>query len=74
MVTIVTLGYGDIIPKSEIARSLVIIESIVGIGWITVIFAAVLAHLQPRFSVIAKIQREQAEEVKREEARKNSTG
>lgn len=58
IVTIVTLGYGDITPKSELARVLVIIETVLGVGWITVIFAAVMSHLQPKFSEISNFERE----------------
>lgn len=56
-VTLTTLGYGDISPKSGIARGLVILEVVLGVGWITVIFAAVTAYLQSKFSEIAKDQK-----------------
>lgn len=54
VVTLATLGYGDITPKSAIARGLVVSEIVLGIGWITVIFAVVMSHLQPKFAEIAK--------------------
>lgn len=56
VVTIATLGYGDITPKSGLTRALVSFEVALGVGWITVVFAAVMSHLQPRFAEIAKRQ------------------
>jgi uncharacterized membrane protein len=54
VVTLATLGYGDITPKSGVARALVLSEVVLGVGWITVVFAAVMAHLQPRLAEVAK--------------------
>lgn len=51
-VTIATVGYGDILPLSKVSRILVIAEVIIGIGWITVVFAAITAYLQKPFSEI----------------------
>lgn len=53
VITIGTLGYGDITPQSPLARALAISEVVIGIGWITVVFAAVISHLQPRLTDIA---------------------
>jgi hypothetical protein len=53
-VTIATLGYGDITPASSGAKVVTCVEVIMGIGWITVGFAGVLAHLQPRFVMLAE--------------------
>ena len=64
LVTIATIGYGDITPVSGTARGLVGAEVVLGIGWVTIIFAAVLSHLQPRFAEIAERQREEAEKLK----------
>jgi hypothetical protein len=61
IVTIATLGYGDITPKSGLARSLTSLEVAVGVGWITIVFAAVMAHLQPRLAKIARIRNEAGE-------------
>ena len=60
-VTLATLGYGDITPKSEIARGLAILEVVVGTGWVIVIFAAIIANLQSKFSEIAANQLRQTE-------------
>lgn len=51
-VTIATVGYGDILPLSKFSRILVVAEVIIGIGWITVVFAAITAYLQKPFSEI----------------------
>jgi hypothetical protein len=56
IVTITTLGYGDITPASSMTRILASIEVILGIGWITIMFAVILVHLQPRFVEIVKKQ------------------
>jgi len=53
-VTIATLGYGDITPKSALTRALVLSEVVLGVGWITVVFAAVMSHLQPRLAEVAR--------------------
>jgi voltage-gated potassium channel Kch len=53
-VTIATVGYGDIVPLSPLARGLVVAEVVLGVGWITVGFAAVLAFLQKRFHQISR--------------------
>jgi hypothetical protein len=69
VITIGTLGYGDITPQSPLARALAISEVVVGIGWITVVFAAVISHLQPRLIDIAtqrNIQLKEMEEAKNE--------
>lgn len=46
LVTATTLGYGDIVPVTPAARVVVCIEVLLGIGWITVVFAAVVARLR----------------------------
>ena len=40
LVTATTVGYGDIVPKSALARSLAGLESIVSLAWTLVVFAA----------------------------------
>ncbi|MGA9071836.1 MAG: potassium channel family protein [Terracidiphilus sp.] len=40
LITATTIGYGDIVPKSEFARSLASVESIVSLAWTLVVFAA----------------------------------
>jgi hypothetical protein len=60
--TITTLGYATIAPVSVTVRILVSIELMLGIGWITVFFAVLIAYLQPRFERIAREQQEEQEE------------
>jgi uncharacterized membrane protein len=48
VVTAATLGYGDIKPVTGLARSLACVEVAIGIGWITIVFAAVQAVIQTR--------------------------
>lgn len=57
IVTIATLGYGDITPSSGLAKGLASAEVILGLGWITVVFAAIVARLQPRFADIYQRQK-----------------
>jgi voltage-gated potassium channel Kch len=57
IVTISTLGYGDVAPASKTTKALVCLEVITGVGWMTVVFATVLARLQPRFDAIVKQSR-----------------
>ena len=56
LVTIATLGSGDITPSSDVTKWLIFAEVIAGFSWITVVFAAVIAHLSPRFTKIAERQ------------------
>jgi hypothetical protein len=58
IVTICTLGYGDISPQSGMTKAMAAVEVILGIGWVTVVFGAVVAYLQPHFTDIAKQQSE----------------
>jgi len=60
--TITTLGYATVAPASPAVRILLSIELMLGIGWITVFFAVLIAYLQPRFERIAKEQEEAQEE------------
>jgi hypothetical protein len=58
IVTISTLGYGDIVPASIFSKQLVGLETTLGIGWTTIVFATVFAHMQPRFAAIASQRRD----------------
>lgn len=66
VITIGTLGYGDITPASPLARTLAVSEVVVGIGWITVVFAAVMSHLQPRLTDIAARRHARLKEMEEE--------
>lgn len=54
MVTISTLGYGEITPKSGLTKTLAMGEVLLGLGWMTVVFALVLARYQEELLLIAK--------------------
>ncbi len=43
LTTLATVGYGDITPTSSLARCLAGAETLVGIGWTTVVLAAVVS-------------------------------
>lgn len=45
IVTIATLGYGDVFPKSTIARGTAMTEVLLGVAWVTVVLAATVARL-----------------------------
>lgn len=66
VITIGTLGYGDITPTSPLARALAVFEVVVGIGWITVVFAAVMSHLQPRLTDVAARRHARLQEIEEE--------
>jgi voltage-gated potassium channel len=42
-VTIATLGYGDIVPKSELAQSLAIVEAVGGQMYLAVLIARLVS-------------------------------
>ena len=42
-----TVGYSDVLPVSDIARTLTATEALLGVGWTTVVFAAIVSNLQP---------------------------
>lgn len=52
LVTAATVGFGDVVPESQVARVACSLEVIVGLAWITVVFAAVVAWAQPRFAAL----------------------
>jgi len=66
VITIGTLGYGDITPASPLARALAVCEVVIGIGWITVVFAAVMSHLQPRLTDVAAQRNARLKEIEEE--------
>ncbi|ADE55999.1 Ion transport 2 domain protein [Coraliomargarita akajimensis DSM 45221] len=47
-VTLTTLGYGDILPLSEMARTLAAIEAVTGVMFGAIVVAALVANLKPR--------------------------
>ena len=55
VVTITTLGYGDIHPLSTRARILACLEVVLGVGWLTIVFG-VIAAIAPR--LLARVERD----------------
>jgi hypothetical protein len=53
MMTISTQGYSDLKPQSLLAQALVSVETLLGIAWTVVVFAAIIAYLEPRFARIS---------------------
>jgi hypothetical protein len=50
LMTITSLGYGGVEAASAPTRLLVSLEVLIGIGWMVIVFAAVVAYLEGRFS------------------------
>ena len=47
-VTLLTIGYGDILPVSPAARTLVVLEGLVGMAFTTVLLAVLVAKAMGR--------------------------
>jgi len=54
VVTMSTVGYGDVIPANAITRSLACIEVVAGIGWVTVVLSAAAALVRPKVDLVLK--------------------
>jgi len=48
LVTITTLGYGDVAPVLPVARSLAVLEAVVGVGFIATLVSRLVGSWQPR--------------------------
>ena len=46
--TLLTIGYGDILPVSPAARTLVVLEGLVGMAFTTVLLAVLVAKAMGR--------------------------
>lgn len=63
VVTMATLGYGDVIPSDGLTRTLACIEVVIGVGWVTVVLSAAAALARPRVDQMLKeVWREEGEE------------
>ena len=54
VVTMATLGYGDVIPSDALTRTLACIEVVIGVGWVTVVLSAASALARPRVNQMLK--------------------
>jgi Ion channel len=54
VVTMSTVGYGDVIPANAITRSLACVEVVLGIGWVTVVLSAAAALVRPKVDLVLK--------------------
>ncbi len=54
VVTMATLGYGDVIPSDAVTRTLACIEVVIGVGWVTVVLSAASALARPRVNQMLK--------------------
>jgi hypothetical protein len=63
VVTMATLGYGDVIPSDAITRTLACVEVVIGVGWVTVVLSAAAALARPRVDQMLKeVWHEEGEE------------
>src|SRR5260370_34274541 len=53
LVTLTTLGYGEVYPNCGLTKALCCTEVMLGFGWTTVVLASTTALLQPRLAEIA---------------------
>lgn len=70
--TATTMGSENVIPISRPAQALVALETIAGLSWIIIMFAAVMTHLQPQLEQIAR--NAAAEDAGADSARTDSSG
>ncbi len=54
VVTMATLGYGDVIPSDGLTRTLACVEVVIGVGWVTVVLSAASALARPRVNQMLK--------------------
>ncbi len=54
VVTMATLGYGDVIPADALTRTLACVEVVIGVGWVTVVLSAASALARPRVNQMLK--------------------
>ena len=56
LVTVATVGFGDVVPQSDLARTVCALEVLAGIAWVTVVFAATVAYAQAKFTALEQGQ------------------
>ncbi len=62
VVTMSTVGYGDVIPANALTRTLACIEVVLGIGWVTVVLSAAAALVRPKVDLVLKREWEEVGE------------
>ncbi len=60
VITMSTVGYGDVFPSDGVTRTLACIEVVFGVGWVTVVLSAAAALARPK--VDEMLRQEWAEE------------
>src|SRR5205823_5787080 len=48
IITMTTVGYGDVFPTDGLTRTLACVEVILGVGWVTVVLSAAAALARPK--------------------------
>lgn len=62
VVTMATLGYGDVIPADAVTRTLACVQVVIGVGWVTVVLSAAAALARPRVNqMLAEVWQEEGE-------------
>jgi len=62
VVTMATLGYGDVIPSDALTRTLACIQVVIGVGWVTVVLSAAAALARPKVNqMLAEVWQEEGE-------------
>ena len=62
VVTMATLGYGDVIPSDAVTRTLACIEVVIGVGWVTVVLSAAASLARPKVNqMLAEVWQEEGE-------------
>jgi len=66
IVTMSTVGYGDVFPSDGVTRVLACFEVVLGVGWVTVVLSAAAALARPKVDLM--LRKEWAEEGESEPA------
>ena len=62
VVTMATLGYGDVIPSDAVTRTLACVQVVIGVGWVTVVLSAAAALARPKVNqMLAEVWQEEGE-------------
>jgi Ion channel len=62
VVTMATLGYGDVIPADAVTRTLACVQVVIGVGWVTVVLSAAAALARPKVNqMLEEVWQEEGE-------------